>query len=340
VPATPQEQVETARASENSGLGWSAPQPLNPGAPSTNQPSMTSTPDGPVVAWGESSTTYIARYAGGGFASPEQVAVNAETAGPLANRDYIERVGARVAMVALLLLGCGEPIAPRSVPVPVTAPKSQPPPAEQTLRPELAAGPGGRSVIDLILELRDDVHSTRYQPRTEIDPGAGHYAWDCSGMANWILRRAAPRARRSLRRKRPRAIDYYRAITRAPTDRARRGWRRLEHISEARPGDLFAFPRSPISTSKISGHVGFFVGRPWRVPVEIDGREIWAARILDATGLPHQDDTRDSDSEGGFGFGTFAFVNDRDGETIAYGWFGTASRGFVPTHVAYGRVAR
>lgn len=72
MPATPQEQVETARASENSGLGWSAPQPLNPGAPSTNQPSMTSTPDGPVVAWGESSTTYIARYAGGASLPPSR----------------------------------------------------------------------------------------------------------------------------------------------------------------------------------------------------------------------------------------------------------------------------
>ena len=64
------------------------------------------------------------------------------------------------------------------------------------------------------------------------------------------------------------------------------------------------------------------------------------ARILDATGLPHENDTRARDSEGGFGFGTFLFVNDESGDTIAYGWFGTRSRGFMPTTVEYGRVTR
>jgi hypothetical protein len=241
---------------------------------------------------------------------------------------------------------CAEPTAPqtaapgRAALPPLLAPKSEPPPAESRLRRELAAEPAAGRVVSEIVALRDRVRSTRYQARTEIDPDRGHYAWDCSGMANWILRRAAPGARRALRKARPRAIDYYKAIVKAPTAKARRGWRRLGHVSEARPGDLFAFPRSPISTSKISGHVGFFVGRPHKVPIPIDGYEIWAARILDATGLPHQDDTRDRDSDGGFGFGTFAFVNDASGETVAYGWFGTASRGFMPTHVAYGRVSR
>lgn len=258
----------------------------------------------------------------------------------------------RGALIALILLAsCREPEV-RETPeprrrerlAPVAAPKPKPPPAETRLRRELAAGPGAEEVIAQILSLRDAVKSTRYQGRTEIDSGAGYYAWDCSGMANWILRRAAPRARRALRASRPRAIDYYRAIVRAPTARARRGWRQLEHVADARPGDLFAFPRSPISTSRISGHVGFFISRPARVPVrlggELAGHQMWAARILDATGLPHQDDTRDRDSEGGFGFGTFAFINDPTGKTVAYGWFGTASRGFMPTHVAYGRVAR
>ena len=159
-------------------------------------------------------------------------------------------------------------------------------------------------------------------------------------MANWILKRTAPRARRALRKSRPRAIDFYKAIVKAPEKRARRGWQKLPHISDARPGDVFAFPRSPLSKSKISGHVGFFVERPWKVENFRYEGEAWAARILDATGLPHQNDTRARDSEGGFGFGTFLFVNDENGDTIAYGWFGTASRGFLPTKVAYGRVTR
>ena len=103
------------------------------------------------------------------------------------------------------------------------------------------------------------------------------------------------------------------------------------------PGDIFAFPRSPISTSRVTGHVGFFVEKPWPVPgVE----RAWAARILDSTRTPHQDDTRSADGEGGFGFGTMMFVNDESGKTIAYGWYGTDSRGYMPTHVVYGRVTR
>lgn len=243
------------------------------------------------------------------------------------------------AALAVGLLGCSEPLTGEVAP-PVAAPKSSPPRAEMLLRAGLASGPAAASVVSEIVALRDSVRSTRYQARTEIDAGRGHYAWDCSGMANWILRRAAPRARRALRKGRPRAIDYYKAIVRAPIERARRGWKQLGHIGEARPGDVFAFPRSPVSRSRISGHVGFFVGRPWKVPLELAGHEMWAARILDATGLPHQNDTRSRASDGGFGFGTFAFINDPSGKTVAYGWFGTASRGFMPTHVAYGRVAR
>lgn len=258
---------------------------------------------------------------------------------------WFVRWGAVIGLVGLV--ACGEPEVrqarhrvPGPVLSPVLAPKSRPPPAEARLRRELAAGPGAEAVVAQILELRDAVKSTRYQPRTEVDAGSGLYAWDCSGMANWILGRAAPRARRALRKSRPRAIDYYRAIVAAPTDRPRRGWRRLDHIADVRPGDVFAFPRSPISTSRISGHVGFFVSRPREIPLPLGEHVMWAARILDATGLPHQDDTRERDSEGGFGFGTFAFINDASGETVAYGWFGTASRGFMPTHVAYGRVTR
>ena len=65
---------------------------------------------------------------------------------------------------------------------------------------------------------------------------------------------------------------------------------------------------------------------------------VYLARVLDATSLPHQDDTRDSTSEGGFGFGTIAFVTDETGETIGYGWFGSESPGTMPTRVVFGRV--
>ena len=217
------------------------------------------------------------------------------------------------------------------------APPPPPPRAEELLAPELGASTAAAKLVAELVVIRDSLVTTRYQHKTVVRKRSGHYAWDCSGMADWFLRRSAPRAARALKKARPRAIDFYDVIARTPTDKAARGWLQLSHVSEARAGDLFAFPRSRVSKSPVTGHVGFFVEQPWPVP-GIEGA--WAARIADATRTTHQDDTRADDGIGGFGFGTMMFVNDDTGTTIAYGWRGTNSGGYMPTHVAYGRVTR
>lgn len=200
----------------------------------------------------------------------------------------------------------------------------------------MAASDAGARVIALVNKLRNTVKITRYQSATRIKERRGLYAFDCSGMAAWFLKKTAPDARRAMRSRRPRAIDFYLAIARAPMAKPSHGWLQLKHVSDARPGDLFAFPKSPISKSNITGHVGFFVERPW--PVEgIEGG--WAARIVDATKTPHQYDTRKRDGDGGFGFGTMMFFTNGAGKTFAYGWQGTNNR-FMPTHVVYGRVTQ
>jgi len=224
----------------------------------------------------------------------------------------------------------------------VPAPESEPPQpprprAEELLSPALTESAAAAKLVTLITDVKANLVTTRYKHKTRVRRRTGYYAFDCSGMVAWMLQRTAPRAFRAMKKTRPRAIDFYDSIVRAPTAESRRGWRRLDHVSDARAGDLFAFPRSPVSTSPITGHVGVFIERPWPV----DGLEdAWAARILDATRLPHQDDTRSRDGDGGFGFGTMMFVNDETGKTIAYGWFGTQSSGYMPTHVAYGRVTK
>ncbi len=212
------------------------------------------------------------------------------------------------------------------------APRSR---AEDRLSQDQAASKAAKRVVKLIGKLRRSVKTTKYQHWNHIRYKDGYYAWDCSGMAMWILRRTAPYALRSLGKRRPQAVDFYKAIVRAPKKGSRRGWRQLRHISHARPGDVFAFPRSSVSRSKTTGHVGFFVEKPWPVP---GLKGAWAARILDATRIPHEDDTRARNPEGGFGFGTFMFLLDKDGKTYGYGWHGTRSRGYLPTHVVYGRV--
>ncbi len=186
-------------------------------------------------------------------------------------------------------------------------------------------------VLTEISEVRDTVRETKYQHRTKVRRSKGYYAWDCSGMANWILRRTSRKAYRALRQKRPKAKHYYSAINRAPTSRSRRGWKKLGGIADARPGDLFAWKR----TKTASAHVGFIIDIP-RPSEQVAGG--WVVRIADATAQPHLDDERKDSPEGGFGFGTMMFVTDEDGHTEFYGWHGERSR-LNPTPVVFGRVS-
>lgn len=207
--------------------------------------------------------------------------------------------------------------------------------AEDDLDPAAAASrAGGRLLAAIAGVHRTQVVST-YQARTVVDVRRGAYAWDCSGMMTWLLRRSAPRALAALASTRPVARDYVRAIVRAPLGRPRRGWQRLGHVRDARPGDVFAFLKSPVSASKITGHVGVVVG----VPAEVPGWPgAYAVRVVDSTRGGHQDDVRADDLDGGFGFGTMVFVTDADGVVTSYGWIGTRSPWLMPTTVVFGRV--
>jgi len=215
--------------------------------------------------------------------------------------------------------------------------------AERRLAARAAAGKAASRVVETIRYLAANVRRTRYQSRMVVRRKSGTYFWDCSAMAGWILHRSAPRAFRALNRRRPLARDFFHAIRRAPLKGSHRGWQRLGHISMARPGDLFAWLRSPLSRSRVTGHVGFFVDRPTPVTLRhsLSGR-LFLARIVDATSLPHQDDTRRTDGPGGFGFGTLLFVTDRSGRAIAYGWYGTESLkwGVLPAKTIFGRVVQ
>jgi hypothetical protein len=132
------------------------------------------------------------------------------------------------------------------------------------------------------------------------------------------------------------AATFARTIARAPVRRARNGWRRLPRIEDARPGDLFAWRRPKDWPSKSTGHVGFLIEPPRKVP-GLEGA--YTIRVADATSLPHQDDTRARRGPGGFGYGTIMVLVDDDGRGIAYGWFGTDSRGVLHTPILFGRVS-
>lgn len=214
------------------------------------------------------------------------------------------------------------------------------PPLPPPLPPQPPATRSAARVLEVIERVRQTMRETRYQHHLVVRERQGIYRWDCSLMAQWVLRRAAPRSVRHLDPlSRPLAEHFVRTIERAPaigSRSARNGWHRVEGIAEVRAGDVFAWRRPPGFPSRNTGHVGFTLEAPRQVPGLPGG---WAVRVADATGSLHQDDTRTWPGEGGFGIGVLVFLADAEGRGTHYGWGGTYSSGYVVTPILFGRVS-
>ena len=193
-----------------------------------------------------------------------------------------------------------------------------------------------RKVMRRLEKLDREVQTTRYQHRTVIRRSEGHYAWDCSAMVTWILKRTAPTALAAIDKDRPVAVSYVRIIKKAPTRRSREGWRRVPHIDDVRPGDVFAWKRPPGFPSKNTGHVGFVLDVPKPLP---HNPSAYKVRIADASSYRHEDDSRAPGGEGGYGTGTILFLTDGHGQGIAYGWYGNETR-LIETPIYFGRVTK
>ena len=229
--------------------------------------------------------------------------------------------------------------------VPQTLPHSvQPLVAEPALEPQrdqpnatVPATPSAARVLERLARIRSSMTSTRYDHQTRVRERKGIYIWDCSVMVAWVLERASQVARRSLQLDRPLARDLYRAIQRAPVGRARSGWERIAHIEDVRPGDMFAWRRPNDWPPRNTGHSGFALNAPQRMP---GFPRAYLVRIADATSIPHQDDTRAPYSGGGSGEGTILFMTDGHGNITHYGWHGAHSQYIVETNVLFGRLHR
>ncbi len=235
--------------------------------------------------------------------------------------------------------------APHEPPSPVVSIPSIPPPPEAPPwhPPVTDRQPGSmvaQKVVETLQTIEQTMKSTRYQHVTKVNQRQGIFNWDCSGMAAWILKRAAPGARRAMKQKRPLARDFYNVIARSPTEKARRGWRRLKSPEEIAPGDVYGWLKPPYwRNRKNTGHVGFVLSTPQPHPIHVN---VWVMRISDATRILHEDDSRPPGGEGGFGTATMAFLFDDEGTPLGYGWYGAAQRPqtFVTTKIAFGRVTR
>jgi hypothetical protein len=239
-----------------------------------------------------------------------------------------------------------QPVGPAEPPVNNPWPASWPivpPPIRGPLPPEPPRAPpsppatqAAHRVMDVIDRVGRNLRDTRYQHQLLVRERNGIYRWDCSLMVAWMLQRAAPRALRQFESL-PRALAHHfvRAIERSPTEGYRQGWQRVPHIADARAGDVFAWRRPPGFPSRNSGHVGFVLEAPRPVPRIPNA---WAVLIADATSIGHQNDSRPTSSEGGFGIGTLVFLADDQGRGTHYGWAGTYSSGYVVTPIHFGRV--
>jgi hypothetical protein len=211
------------------------------------------------------------------------------------------------------------------------------PPAPRFAAPPPAPTRAGERVVSLVDRIHSTLRASSYTHVTRIRPRDGLYDFDCSGMAAWVLRQAAPIAMQRITSERPVARDFVHQIESAPVDRARAGWQQLGSIADAMPGDLFAWRRPRGFPSHNTGHVGFVLDRPVQVSGIPGG---WAVRIADSSSFIHQDDTRSGDADGGFGIGTIVFLADASGHGLSYGWYGTVSEGYVVTPILFGRVSR
>jgi hypothetical protein len=250
-----------------------------------------------------------------------------------------------ILLLLALAFGCSEgrqrdirreAVRPSSAPSAVTTTVSEAP-ARLPLadsRIDWSANPVMRRLGAMTASMTESEYSYGFS----VNEQRGVYRFDCSGMAQWVLKKAAPVAASTISRglePRPLARDFQRRIARAPVEGERGGWRRVARVQDLLPGDVVAWIKPTEIESPNTGHV-VFVLLP---PVLAQGFEnAYLVRIADSTRLLHDDDTRVGRT--GFGFGTILLVSDPvTGAPTAYGWVGLRWRAFE-TAIAFGRPLR
>ncbi|KAB2838414.1 NlpC/P60 family protein [bacterium] len=177
-------------------------------------------------------------------------------------------------------------------------------------------------VLEALHFIEKRVKTTVYNHKTQVDFAKGQFEFDCSGMVNWILQQAAPTAYAELKSERPRVAEYVKALKKIPYDQPSAGWRRVQKIADAEPGDVIAWPTPDWYPSDATGHMGIVAAKPEKVSGG------YLIRIADATSLPHGEDSREGGT--GFGYGDILITVDPDtGAGTGQGWTGRYSANTV-----------
>ena len=179
-----------------------------------------------------------------------------------------------------------------------------------------AASPAAQRVLDEAQRVLSNRRSTTYSHRTKVDEEAGQYETDCSGLVNYVLKRASPLHLALLAaeagRKRPRAVEFYTVFAeRVQTRETRAGWAGVARLVDARPGDIIAWRRREFLPGQSTGHVVILAEPP-----VAESALVVRAVVIDSTTAPHADDSRPGGSSG-VGRGTMWFRVDDGGAPLA-----------------------
>lgn len=195
-------------------------------------------------------------------------------------------------------------------------------------------------VLGWLQRLERRLMHTRYASHVYVDLERGVYEFDCSGMAAWVLWRAAPVAHNAVAwelQTRPLARDFYRRIRLSPSEGERFGWRRIPCVADALPGDVIAWLQPWYASSLQTGHVAFITELPRALS---ENSHSFVLRVCDSSSMRHFEDTRPEET-GGFGFGSILVRADaHGGGPRAYGWQGPNSERLHETRIVIGRPVR
>ena len=161
------------------------------------------------------------------------------------------------------------------------------------------------------------------------DSASSRYAMtaDCSGFLLAIFERAGYRIRSGMPflvatpgRKRPRAEDFVLSIEQE------KGFRRIWHVTDIRPGDLLAHAMLDVADQRqtgTTGHVFLVDSAPrkiWAWKPIVGGTDQYEVSIIDSNGeLVGEDDTRRASGiDAGLGRGTIRVYADAEGRLV--GW--------------------
>ncbi len=219
--------------------------------------------------------------------------------------------------------------------------------------PETTAVPAhlalARELLDALKPENNSYHRRGHLRWPEVDARGvrGEYAahTTCSGLINGLLERAGNRQIAELRavsaKGLPHARDYYRQIV------AERGFKRIERLADARPGDLIAIEYPPGLPD--TGHVMLIDAMPapdaaGEPPTE-GVTQAWRVEVIDSSKSPHgRHDTRinaDGGKRNGVGRGALRMYTDGEGRPLGYRWSTRkTSRYYAPAEraVAIGRL--